>query len=77
MRVSFHDLAKLELNELIQVDMAKASDGATLGREVVDEIQRAAELLARIGHWPAADAVLDRFMERFTGRLSTRGPIAR
>lgn len=60
--------AKLDINEFVQVDMAKETEAATLGRDVVGEILRAAELLRRIGR-SNDDGGLVRFIERFTERF--------
>lgn len=68
--------AKVELNRLFQVDMTKGSSGATLGREVANEILRGAELLWRVGYRSSRPTALERFAERFVDRYeSERVPL--
>jgi lantibiotic biosynthesis protein len=63
--------AKLDLDRLFQVDMTKRSPEATLGRDVVDEILRGAELLRRIGS-AAEGTAMKAFVERFQERYEQR-----
>jgi thiopeptide-type bacteriocin biosynthesis protein len=60
--------AEVKPDRLFQVDMSKTSTAATLGRDVVTEILRGAELLRRIGYFGAPGTPLERFAERFTER---------
>lgn len=58
----------VKVDRLFQVDMTKAGQGATLGRDVVDEIFRGAELLRRIGYGSSRQTALERFTESFVER---------
>jgi thiopeptide-type bacteriocin biosynthesis protein len=68
--------AEIKLDRLFQVDMTKGSPGATLGRDVANEILRGAQLLQRVGYRSTRPAALERFAERFVGRYeSERVPL--
>ena len=59
--------ASVDLQRLFQVDMTKPVDTATVGPEVVVELERAARLLHVLTRAPR-DTALDRFRERFVAR---------
>lgn len=59
--------APLALDRLFQVDITKASPEATVGRDLVREILRSADLLRRLLP-PPADGTSKRFIERFRER---------
>jgi class I lanthipeptide synthase len=63
--------APLTLDRLFQVDMTKASPHATLGRDVVAEILRGADLLRRLAA-TQEDKTLERFIDRFRDRYEER-----
>ncbi|MCP4661822.1 MAG: lantibiotic dehydratase [bacterium] len=58
---------KVELPRLFQVDMIKPTTSATLGPEVVAEIERGIEILHRLSGSPREDA-LSRFRQDFIAR---------
>ncbi|HEX6202982.1 MAG TPA: lantibiotic dehydratase family protein, partial [Thermoanaerobaculia bacterium] len=60
--------APVELPRLVQVDLIKPSPGASLGTEVVAEIERGVALLARLDGRPPAEDALDRFRRDFAER---------
>ncbi len=63
--------APVELPRLFQVDMAKPAPEATLGRDVLRELERGARVLHRITPTPPQDA-LDAFREAFLRRYEGR-----
>lgn len=66
-----HPGVTLDAAKLIQVDLVKPAEEATLGASVVDEVARAVELLHAA--FPAAEAPeLRRFREAFATRYETR-----
>ena len=63
--------APVELPRLFQVDMVKPAPEATLGREVLRELERGVRLLHRLTPRPTGD-VLERFREAFLQRYEAR-----
>ncbi len=63
--------APVELPRLFQVDMVKPAPEATLGREVLRELERGVRLLHRLTPKPTGD-VLERFREAFLQRYEAR-----
>jgi thiopeptide-type bacteriocin biosynthesis protein len=63
--------AAVELSRLIQVDMIKPADNATLGRDVIEEISRAIHLLRGLRPEPVEDD-LSRFREAFRAHYDNR-----
>jgi thiopeptide-type bacteriocin biosynthesis protein len=60
-----------ELSRLVQVDLVKPPEEATLGRRVVSEIERGVRILHRLARPQDSDG-LARFREAFSERYATR-----
>jgi thiopeptide-type bacteriocin biosynthesis protein len=63
--------AKVELSRLVQVDMVKPADNATLGGDVLDEIARAVGMLRGLRPEPPEDE-FSKFREKFRARYEDR-----
>ncbi len=59
---------RVELPRLFQVDMVKPSPAASLGPELVAEIERGVHLLHRLAPPPPAEGALERFCQDFVER---------
>jgi thiopeptide-type bacteriocin biosynthesis protein len=63
--------AQLDLSRLVQVDLVKPAQEATLGSRVVSEITRGVRILHQLAP-PQGPGGLARFCEEFSGRYQTR-----
>lgn len=63
--------AEVQISRLFQVDMTKPSPNATLGRAVLDEIEKAVRFLHRLGDSGREDPMAE-FRRKFTERYGDR-----
>lgn len=66
---------EVRLARLFQVDMTKPAAGASLGREVLEELRRGVALLARLSGKTPNDEMLDRFRRDFVERWGPDRPV--